>query len=427
MLKNFITYFSLKVDKLILFFCGLIFFSSVFQAAAIWNFTSFSLSPFYFLSVPFFILFVLSIFYKGIFITDKKLLLIWAAFFSVCMISMFFPLVFSGIPVLTARKGIDFGVINPTRLSFSISNLGQGIYIILNSSLFLFCLSDAAIRKRSVIIKFFVLSGWIVCFFAYYQFISWHFNLPYPYKILNYNTHYSQGYMQMLGHFKRVSSTFLEPSLAGACLVSFLSFYIFKVKPTLIHTGSVVLFFVATILTTSSTIVVGFLVIFLLLVFLKRKLWVIPVTFILILIATVFFPDYLSKVVVEKFSSISYIHRSLSNEISFKLLLDSYGLGVGLGSSRSSSFLFYLLSNVGVLGATAFIFLVFSVWSKYFFRFRLLDNNQMPVFASFTVYLACKIASVPDLNDPFFWVLLCLLCLFKPNVVSSRKTHVCNN
>ena len=275
-----------------------------------------------------------------------------------------------------------------------------------------------------MILKIFAASGFVVCFFTYYQFISRYFNISYPNSLLYSNTHYSQGYMQMLGSFKRISSTFTEPSYAGGCLVSFFTYHIFKAENNLRSLIFIALFLCATILTTSSTAVVGLAFTFLLFILFKCNLRIIFFMLITFVIIMILFPDYLKYTVINKLTSLSYVHRSLSNDISFKILLDSYGLGVGLGSNRPSSFLFYLLSNIGVLGVTAFFSLMFIIGYNYYCRFRSLDNTQMAIFTSFTVYLFCKIVAIPDLNDPFFWMVFCLLCLFRPRVLQKRTIRL---
>ena len=149
MLKNHTSFLQLKNNNLLLLLYKITLFSSVFQAAVIWNFKSFPLTVFYFLELLFFMILIVScIFNKICFVADNKLFLAWMFFFSICIISMLFPLIFSGYPVLNPRLGIDSEVYNQSSLNFSISNIGQIIYTILNSAMFLFCCCDDTIKKK---------------------------------------------------------------------------------------------------------------------------------------------------------------------------------------------------------------------------------------------------------------------------------------
>jgi hypothetical protein len=61
--------------------------------------------------------------------------------------------------------------------------------------------------------------------------------------------------------------------------------------------------------------------------------------------------DYLELVVLGKSDSDSAIQRSSWNTVSFQNFLDTWGLGVGLGTARASSFAVALLATVGIPGA----------------------------------------------------------------------------
>lgn len=61
--------------------------------------------------------------------------------------------------------------------------------------------------------------------------------------------------------------------------------------------------------------------------------------------------DYLNLVVLDKSTSDSGFERSSWNAVSFQNFLDSWGIGVGLGTARASSFVIALLATVGLPGA----------------------------------------------------------------------------
>lgn len=72
--------------------------------------------------------------------------------------------------------------------------------------------------------------------------------------------------------------------------------------------------------------------------------------------------SYVDLLLLTKLSSLSGIERSNWNTVAFQNVLDTWGLGVGLGTNRASSFALALLSNLGVVGVLlygAFAFTAF--------------------------------------------------------------------
>lgn len=64
--------------------------------------------------------------------------------------------------------------------------------------------------------------------------------------------------------------------------------------------------------------------------------------------------DVIAVTVVRKLETTSGIERSSWNAQAWQNVLDTHGIGIGLGSTRASSFVLVLLSNFGVLGALLF-------------------------------------------------------------------------
>ena len=72
--------------------------------------------------------------------------------------------------------------------------------------------------------------------------------------------------------------------------------------------------------------------------------------------------NYFDLLLFSKATSASGIERASWNFHGYQNFLDSYGLGVGLGTARTSSFVFALLSNVGIPGTLFFgIFFLLAV------------------------------------------------------------------
>lgn len=69
--------------------------------------------------------------------------------------------------------------------------------------------------------------------------------------------------------------------------------------------------------------------------------------------------DYVDMAVLDKAGSTSGIERSSWNVVSFQNFLDSWGLGVGLGTARASNFVIALLATTGIPGL--FFYSIFAI------------------------------------------------------------------
>lgn len=67
-------------------------------------------------------------------------------------------------------------------------------------------------------------------------------------------------------------------------------------------------------------------------------------------------------IILSKGNSSSFEERSMWNAVSISSLLDTYGLGVGLGGTRASNAIVALVSNVGIIGALLYYGFVASVF-----------------------------------------------------------------
>lgn len=70
--------------------------------------------------------------------------------------------------------------------------------------------------------------------------------------------------------------------------------------------------------------------------------------------------SYVDTLVVNKMSTDSGIERSSWNSSAWQNFLDTWGLGVGLGTNRTSSFAMALLSHVGLIGVFLYLAFIFT-------------------------------------------------------------------
>ncbi len=96
----------------------------------------------------------------------------------------------------------------------------------------------------------------------------------------------------------------------------------------------------------------------------------------------------------DKVGTSSYTDRSSADSYSFQLVVDTLGLGTGLGSNRASSFVASLLSTVGIIGTLCFVAVV-STLIRRSWRIR----SVRSVVWSLLALLVSKVVSGPDLAD----------------------------
>jgi hypothetical protein len=85
---------------------------------------------------------------------------------------------------------------------------------------------------------------------------------------------------------------------------------------------------------------------------------------------------FVHATLLDKAQSGSGQERGAWNIQALRNLLDTYGLGVGLGSCRGSSFPVVLLSNLGIFGASMFVLFLFNVCrAPYLERAQIADQE----------------------------------------------------
>jgi hypothetical protein len=105
--------------------------------------------------------------------------------------------------------------------------------------------------------------------------------------------------------------------------------------------------------------------------------------------------------------------RELSNKRALEIVQETYGLGVGMGSNRASSFMASLVSNTGVLGALLFCSMLASLLWRYIKAPQLTDMQIFVSTALPTATLAMSLG-IPDLNLPMYWGFIFLAFIFCP-------------
>ena len=348
------------------------------------------------------------------------------------------PRVFAGWAVLSPRLSADA----KAPLSFSTSNIGQAVYLLLNIVMLWYtaqtCRTPAAARGM---MKAFLIAGIIVVGLAAYQFVSSTLGLPFPDDLLYSNDAYVMQHGTAILDLPRICSTFTEPAALAVFLIGFIAFLITWLETAAVGWRGTVLLLasiVALIFSTSSTAYLGLALIacwgiwkYMLLPLIKGRGNVKAAVALAVLLgagATTFvlseqLQDVVQKTVFEKDESASYEERSQADGYSMHLAAGTWGLGVGLGSNRASSFFPSVISTLGVCGggalATLLVLLVRSPVSD-----TTMLQAHRPLAAALVGIVVAKLISSPDLATPSMWAAMGALISVRAAAESSESVWV---
>ena len=299
----------------------------------------------------------------------------WFAFASVAAMGAFaLPLIFEGQTlVFPGRDGLSALSIAP--LAFRSENLNQLIYLIVNT-IFITLFTGFLIKRGRMEDFGFALRVGIAVIgtFAVIQFIPG-VNLWVQENIIGTKAAISFTNQTFLG-FKRIQASFLEPSLLGQWVGAAAGALMFSMwgRPMreFLFVGACYVMLVFSFSTTSYALVfLGLLLVMMgrvMLVprghdFVKFFFAVIAILTVAIAVAPTLtllrinplWLDIFQSVTVDKSDTVSYRDRLAANLQTWRILLDTYLLGAGLGSNRPSGLLHMIISTTGVFGAALFI------------------------------------------------------------------------
>jgi hypothetical protein len=404
----------------------LIVFLSVFQAAALFNIeVGNSYYGFGLIYLPM-ILFIIqeSTYYRWrrAMITPYQPLLLYMML--AVLGAMLLPNIFAGIGVYLPRGGIGLAVDSVRPLQFSNSNLAQSAYIIINT-LFLLSVVKRVCREPNTLQHLFRYSLYaylLVLLLSCYQVVGGYFGLQWPAYWINNNYGYAQLAGAIIGGMPRVTSTFTEASVLGCytlgiCMGSLL----------LLRMDSTYRLKHAMLLITSLLILAGSfsgaayfgLLLMILILFLSsclrndgRKLILLIMLFSIVLLALLIMlvlkPEFINAILLNKSDSISYLTRQQSNENALEVFLATFGVGVGIGSIRVSSFFYTLLASTGLLGVALVFWYATNLVRMRFAIGKIAIQSDLNYIRFFGIALLANlitmILAVPDSTLAFFWL-----------------------
>ena len=316
------------------------------------------------------------------------------------------PRVFGGlVHVFDPRNGI-------VMLHSSSGNIIQAFYVACNSTIFV--LVAAAVYRGSVStvqsIRYLAFGTYMAALLGVYQVVGNAVHLPWPSVVINSNLGNAQLSNQTaIGPFLRMSSTFLEPSMLAMHFLGMFTLFAVGMRSRVI--GGLVL--LCLLVSTSSTAYVGLcaMALFWLLYSLRRDGLSMRNTLVLSvlgsLVALVFIihsfgthdwsgADYISQ----KLSSHSGRVRMSQEVIGVQSIVESWGLGVGVGSLRASSFLTTFFACTGIFGMVCLLGFFGTLIVK------AVDSSIKEVRSlgvALTALFIGWLISVPDLSMPMIW------------------------
>lgn len=391
----------------------LLLLSCVFQAAAIVNLGGKGITPLFFTELVV-IIRCLFIHKKTEFIYNSwiKLFLLFTIF--AILTSVLFPFLFNGIHVYSQKLGgIDLNFFaGGSPLSFSSSNIAQIVFLIINFLTVYFVFLNRNRVSSTFLWSSILIVISIVLFLGFWEYFSKSLELNiYPFSIFNSNEGYTMLHnIQALGR-SRLSATFAEPSMAGAFLApSFWALYSINTFKTKVLSFIVLC---ALFLNMSGTGLGAFISGFFVYIYFKGGYAVLKIVFLAVFLFAfliVFgFLDFFTLMVNSKFeNNESGFIRLGADFFTLIILLKTYGLGVGLGSHRTSGFLVNILGAVGVLGTWFFCLFVYEFLSS---AFRNMKFNNIALFVSFfsVVLFIAQFLAIPDLTFPLMWLWMFIL------------------
>lgn len=326
------------------------------------------------------------------------------------LVTLVGPTLFAGTPVLNPREGLDQGVAEPALLTPHISNFAQSAYLLIGVATVVVLGTGTAAAPRLPATGFAL--GTVLS--------STRSLLPESVQREVFdnssNVTYTTG---SIDGVERMRGIFSEPSGLGAFSVTAAVFFVMTASrttgwPRYLSLGMSVWALVNASLSGSGTALVGGLALLAVIAaqavytFLSGHSRVSPSalvgTVLAVPVGMIVGPAlYLAATdtVDDKVTGSSYANRSSADRYSVELSLDTYGVGVGLGSHRPSSFVAMMLACTGVLGLVFFVVAVTAI-----LRGAVRDREFQPAAWALVSLLFSKIVAGPDLSDPTMWFLL---------------------
>jgi hypothetical protein len=359
------------------------------------------------------------------------------------------PDAFAGQIIVWPQKPDPFGP-GPVPLAYTFGNVTQSLYLAINIVLTLavaiFVTRNAVPYRR--VIGAYMVGGYIVIFLVFWQFANRMAGVPYPEDLLHSNPGWAI-VDQAFGSVPRMQGPFSEPAalsvhLSGMAFCSlWLSLRNYNIlRPNLLLALSILCVVLSTSATGIVTCVVGLPVVLAIASVggdpraLGRAAKTVGFLLLggLILIGPVIvlqpkLVDGISTIVdatLSKGESDSYNERSSMDTAALDTVSATYGLGVGWGSFRSSSFIPGILANAGIFGVAMILWFILRIFSLSRKARAVSDDHPGQILvdgfsAALCGQFAAAVVSVPMITSLVFYVQLgCIIGVLARMTVRPR-------
>jgi len=320
------------------------------------------------------------------------------------------PRVFNGVAHAMLSRGA-LNAASMTDVNFGATNIIQAFYLVMNLALFSITAALVAARPDGLRWAMRGVGAGLAfaCTLGLYQLVAFYLGLPWPTEIINSNLGVGQFPNQMAGDIKRITATFWEPSLLGYNFVGCLGIFLLGARNTRLG----LLALCVLLLSTSSLGYFGLAALIGVWLCVDRAAtasskWRVALGLAAVCVAFVIADRLytggvvLDELVLNKAESSSGVGRSTANHLALQTFLESGGLGVGIGTTRASSFAATLLATMGLPGFIAFM--AFATTLILQCR-RAGDRESRELGLGLTGFLIVWLIAIPDVVQALFWLI----------------------
>jgi hypothetical protein len=292
-------------------------------------------------------------------------------------------------------------------------NLIQAFYVACNFTLCI--LVAVSIYRKSITmtqgIHYFAIGTTVAVCLGLYQVTCDFVHLPWPDAVINSNLGADQQFGQTALGIRRMSATFLEPSVMAMHFLGMFALFALGMRYRAI--GVAVLF--CLLISTSGTAYAGLVCISILSIVVQ--IWryglgmrtTMAISIVIGLVAAALIINSMgthdwtqSNIVTEKLATHSGKTRLAEDAVALNTVIESWGFGVGVGSTRASSFFTTFVACTGIIGLIClfgfFGALILQSLKSDIKELRALGFGLMALFIGWLI-------SVPDLAMPMVWVI----------------------
>lgn len=344
-------------------------------------------------------------------VNNKKFFLILILILMIWFQTLMNTFIFEGLKVFSSSLGSnEYSVaIGGTPLFFGSPNINQLVLLSMN----LLLAAAFYVRRKSLNKDYYLKTILISVLIFSFVSLLWKFTNQFYNKLSLF--FYNNDYYSITAYYEnRLSGTFSEPSFAGLFIGTFMLAFLFSANNKVRFLG-VILFFLGFLNLSSTFLFVSFVSILILMLGSRKiefKFLFFIIGFLGILIFFIAFQEYFLSYINTKSTSESGNVRSAVNIHILNNILNSYFMGVGLGSERASSLILTMINNLGIILSG---FLIYGIY------FLLDKSNDFSSKLLFICLLCCffgSFVSMQEITIPILWNLI-----FANIVYGSQKSN----